>query len=98
MLGAFIKQVQLVLSDPRCHDLLELLRRDRALSSPTMQDQTNSRRLAENIMGPDENIYRIDWVCHATCSYPADTLKERLDPEHEDEDDTVVGKRRLESL
>lgn len=64
VLGAFIKQVQLVLSDPRCHDLLELLRRDRALSSPTMQDQTNSRRLAENIMGPDENIYRIDWVCH----------------------------------
>ncbi|KAF8552138.1 hypothetical protein OG21DRAFT_1511850 [Imleria badia] len=62
VLGAFIKQVQLVLSDPRCHDLLELLRRDRALSLPTMQDQTNSRRLAENIMCPDENIYRIDWI------------------------------------
>ncbi|KAH0834686.1 hypothetical protein J3R83DRAFT_10212 [Lanmaoa asiatica] len=62
VLGAFIKHVQLVLSDPRCHDLLELLRRDRALSSPTMQDQTNSRRLAENFVGPDENIYRIDWI------------------------------------
>ncbi|KAF8122876.1 hypothetical protein EV363DRAFT_1552445, partial [Boletus edulis] len=62
VLGAFIKQVQLVLSDPRCHDLLELLRRDRALLLPTMQDQTNSRRLAENIMGPEENIYRTDWI------------------------------------
>ncbi|KAF9226177.1 hypothetical protein BS17DRAFT_776836 [Gyrodon lividus] len=62
VLGAFIKQVQLVLSDPRSHDLLESLRRDRALPSPTTQDQTNSRRLAENIMGPDENLYRIDWI------------------------------------
>lgn len=98
MLGAFIKQVQLVLSDPRCHDLLELLRRDRALSLPTMQDQTNSRRLAENIMGPEENIYRIDWVRHPACYHPIDTLKGRLDTEHEDDDSTVVGKRRLESL
>ncbi|KIJ15185.1 hypothetical protein PAXINDRAFT_134088 [Paxillus involutus ATCC 200175] len=62
VLGAFIKQVQLVLSDPRCHDLLELLRKDRTLPSPTAQDQMNSRRLAENIMGPDENLYRIDWM------------------------------------
>ncbi|KIK97291.1 hypothetical protein PAXRUDRAFT_825100 [Paxillus rubicundulus Ve08.2h10] len=62
VLGAFIKQVQLVLSDPRSHDLLELLRRDRTLPSPTTQDQMNSRRLAENIMGPDENLYRIDWI------------------------------------
>ncbi|KIJ63064.1 hypothetical protein HYDPIDRAFT_93065 [Hydnomerulius pinastri MD-312] len=62
VLGAFIKQVQLVLADPRSQDLLELLRRDRALSTPTTQDQTNSRRLAESIMGPDENPYRVDWV------------------------------------
>ncbi|KAF9237765.1 hypothetical protein BU15DRAFT_75757 [Melanogaster broomeanus] len=62
VLGAFIKQAQLVLSDPRSHDLLEMLRRDRALSSPTAEDQTNSRQLAENNMGPDENLYRIDWI------------------------------------
>ncbi|KAH0834669.1 hypothetical protein J3R83DRAFT_10184 [Lanmaoa asiatica] len=79
VLGAFIKQVQLVLSDPRCHDLLELLRRDRALSSPTMQDQTNSRRLAENFVGPDENIYRIDWLLAKDDSraYDAEILAER---------------------
>ncbi|KAL4073700.1 hypothetical protein J3A83DRAFT_4090896 [Scleroderma citrinum] len=62
LLGALIKQVQLVLSDPRSQDLLELLKRDRALSSPTNQAQLNSRRSAENIMGPDENVYRIDWI------------------------------------
>jgi hypothetical protein len=63
-----------------------------------MQDQTNNRRLAENIMGPEENIYRIDWVRHSACCRSIDTLKGRLDAEHEDEDNTVVGKRRLESL
>lgn len=98
MLGAFIKQVQLVLSDPRCHDLLELLRRDRGLSLPTMQDQTNSRRLAENIMGPDENIYRIDWVRHPASCHLVYVLNGRLDTGHEDDDNTVAGERRLENI
>ncbi|KAI6037598.1 hypothetical protein EDC04DRAFT_2897379 [Pisolithus marmoratus] len=61
VVGALIKQVQLALADPRSQELLELLKRDRALSSPTNQDQLNSRRLAENIIGPDENVYRVDW-------------------------------------
>ncbi|KAF9237770.1 hypothetical protein BU15DRAFT_88601 [Melanogaster broomeanus] len=84
VLGAFIKQVQLVLSNPRSHDLLEMLRRDRALSSPTTEDQTNSRRLAENIMGPDENLYRIDWTMTVQLlgkddsrAYDAEILAER---------------------
>lgn len=49
-------------------------------------------------MGPDENIYRIDWVSHLAGSHSIDILKERLGPEHDDDDDAVVGKRRLESL
>lgn len=61
VVGALIKQVQFVLADPRSQELLELLKRDRALPSPTNQDQLNSRRLAENIIGPDENVYRVDW-------------------------------------
>ena len=62
-----------------------------------MQDQTNSRRLAEN-MGPEENIYRIDWVRHPGCCHSIETLKGRLDTDHENDDSTIIGKRRLESL
>jgi paired amphipathic helix protein Sin3a len=52
-----------VLADGRSQELSELLKRDRALQAPTIQDQLNSRRFAENLLGPDENIFRIDWVC-----------------------------------
>jgi histone deacetylase complex regulatory component SIN3 len=51
-----------VLADSRSQELFELLKRDRALQVPTIQDQLNSRRFAENLLGPDENIFRIDWV------------------------------------
>lgn len=51
-----------MLADSRSQELFELLKRDRALQVPTIQDQLNSRRFAENLLGPDENIFRIDWV------------------------------------
>ncbi|EGN92496.1 hypothetical protein SERLA73DRAFT_117204 [Serpula lacrymans var. lacrymans S7.3] len=63
VIGAFIKQVQLALADSRSQELYELLKRDRALVSPSTQDQLNSRRFTENVLGPDENIFRIDWLC-----------------------------------
>lgn len=52
-----------MLADARSQELFELLKRDRALQAPTIQDQLNSRRFVENLLGPDENIFRIDWVC-----------------------------------
>ena len=55
-------QVQNVLSDAKSQDLYEFLRRDRELASPTTQDQINARRNTEKVVGPDENIFRIDWV------------------------------------
>lgn len=55
-------QVQNVLSDAKSQDLYEFLRRDRELASPTTQDQINARRNTERVVGPDENIFRIDWV------------------------------------
>lgn len=63
VIGAIIKQVQAVFLDPKSQDLLEGLKRERALVSPTTQDQINTRRNAEKVLGPDENIFRIDWVC-----------------------------------
>ncbi|KAG1884813.1 uncharacterized protein F5891DRAFT_1133125 [Suillus fuscotomentosus] len=52
VIGSLIKQVQIVLADSRSQELFELLKRDRAYN----------RRFAENLLGPDENIFRIDWV------------------------------------
>ena len=48
--------------DAKSQDLLEVLKKERALPSPTTQDQINSRRSAEKVLGLDENFFRIDWV------------------------------------
>ena len=53
-------------ADTRNLDLFEILKRERAMAGPTTQDQINNRRNAEKIMGPDENLYRIDWVSSLT--------------------------------
>ncbi|KAF8624979.1 hypothetical protein AX15_005613 [Amanita polypyramis BW_CC] len=62
VIGAIIKQVQAVFSDPKNQELLDILKKDRALVSPTTQDHINSRRNAEKVLGPDENLFRIDWT------------------------------------
>lgn len=59
-------QVQVVLSDTKSQELLELLKKERAHGTLTTQDQINSRQNAERILGPDENLFRIDWVCVLT--------------------------------
>ncbi|KAH0581672.1 hypothetical protein H2248_011367 [Termitomyces sp. 'cryptogamus'] len=62
VVGAIIKQVQAVFADPKSQDILEILKKERSLVSPTTQDQINSRRNAEKVLGPDENLFRIDWL------------------------------------
>ncbi|KAI1788076.1 hypothetical protein LXA43DRAFT_1161851 [Ganoderma leucocontextum] len=62
LIGALIKQVQTILSDPKSQDLYELLRREREIPSPTTQDLINCRRNTERVLGPDENLFRIDWL------------------------------------
>ncbi|KAG6809875.1 hypothetical protein H0H92_014314 [Tricholoma furcatifolium] len=62
IIGAIIKQVQAIFADPKSQDILEILKKERALVSPTTQDQINSRRNAEKVLGPDENLFRIDWL------------------------------------
>ena len=65
VIGALVKQVQNVLADQKSQELLENLKRERSITSPTVQDQINTRHNAEKILGPDENLFRIDWVCDA---------------------------------
>ncbi|GLB39349.1 putative histone deacetylase (HDAC) interacting [Lyophyllum shimeji] len=62
VIGAIIKQCQTVFADPKSQDLLEILKKERSLVSPTTQDQINTRRNAEKVLGPDENLFRIDWL------------------------------------
>ncbi|KAF8067547.1 histone deacetylase complex, SIN3 component [Lyophyllum atratum] len=62
VIGAIIKQAQAVFADPKSQDILEILKKERSLVSPTTQDQINSRRNAEKVLGPDENLFRIDWL------------------------------------
>ncbi|KIK06012.1 hypothetical protein K443DRAFT_674585 [Laccaria amethystina LaAM-08-1] len=62
LIGAIVKQVQAVFLDSKSQDLLEILKRERTLNSPTTQDQINSRRNAEKVLGPDDNVFRIDWL------------------------------------
>jgi histone deacetylase complex regulatory component SIN3 len=90
-----------VLADSRSQELFELLKRDRALQVPTIQDQLNSRRFAENLLGPDENIFRIDWVR----SFLLQILSIQFNlcvvgigtaPRHENHDYSTTRERRFE--
>ncbi|KAF8634812.1 hypothetical protein AX17_004064 [Amanita inopinata Kibby_2008] len=67
VIGAIIKQVQTVFSDPKSQELLDILKKDRALVSPTTQDHLSSRRNAEKVLGPDENLFHIDWTPETKC-------------------------------
>jgi len=62
VIGSLIKQVQLLFGDGKSQDLLDVLKRERALASPTTQDLINSRKNAEKVLGPDENLFRVDWL------------------------------------
>ncbi|KAK0450434.1 histone deacetylase complex, SIN3 component [Desarmillaria tabescens] len=62
LIGSIIKQVQVILADSKSQELLETLKRDRSIPSLTTQDYLNSRHNAEKVLGPDENLFRIDWL------------------------------------
>ncbi|KAK0482436.1 histone deacetylase complex, SIN3 component [Armillaria novae-zelandiae] len=62
LIGSVIKQVQVILADSKSQELLETLKRDRSIPSLTTQDYLNSRHNAEKVLGPDENLFRIDWL------------------------------------
>jgi histone deacetylase complex regulatory component SIN3 len=85
-----------VLADSRSQELFELLKRDRALQVPTIQDQLNSRRFAENLLGPDENIFRIDWVRFFYLQVLFEfscMIETAIAPRREDDDDSITRER-----
>ena len=76
VLGSIIKQVQHILADPKSQELYEILHKERELPSPTTQDLINARKHTEKVLGPDENIFRMDWVrgYSSVCGYKTQVL------------------------
>ncbi|KAF8574590.1 hypothetical protein K439DRAFT_1649744 [Ramaria rubella] len=62
VIGALIKQVQMILSDSKNKELVQLLQRERENPSSSTQDQINYRRKAESVVGTDEHLYRINYL------------------------------------
>ena len=62
VVGSIVKQVQTILLDAKSQELFELLQRERNIQRPTTSDLTNLRRATEKVIGPDENLFRMNWV------------------------------------
>ena len=58
----FAFQVQTIVSDNKCQELWQFLRRHRSEVSFTRQDIIKYRRKAEQHVGTDDNLYRVEWV------------------------------------
>jgi len=57
-----VSQVQSWEQDPKLEKIAKLLWDERGLETPTVEDHRRLRREAEEILGPEENLFRIDWV------------------------------------
>ncbi|KAI9451486.1 hypothetical protein F5148DRAFT_1378838 [Russula earlei] len=62
VLASLIKHVQSWEQDPKLEKVAKLLWDERRLESPTIEDHRGLRREAEEILGPEENLFRIDWL------------------------------------
>jgi len=61
IVASLIKQVQTIVSDNKCQELWQFLKRHRCEVSFTRQDIINYRRGAERHVGADDNLYRVEW-------------------------------------
>jgi len=60
--SSFFSQVQSWEQDPKLEKIAKLLWDERRLEAPTAEDHRAFRQQAEGILGPEENLFRIDWV------------------------------------
>jgi len=61
VISSLLKQIQYILTDKSIR-LCDGLKRERDLTTLTLQDQEDLRMNAEKIIGSDENLFRIDWM------------------------------------
>ena len=55
-------QVQIWEQDQKLEKIAKLLWDERRLEAPTVEDHRKFRQQAEEILGPEESLFRIDWV------------------------------------
>lgn len=55
--------MQTIISESRSIIILEGLKRERDIPSPSSTDLDDIRANVEKAIGPEENLFRIDWVC-----------------------------------
>jgi paired amphipathic helix protein Sin3a len=60
--GISLSKVQTIVSDNKCQELWQFLRRHRSETSFTRQEIIQYRRGAERHVGTDDNLYRVEWV------------------------------------
>jgi paired amphipathic helix protein Sin3a len=48
--------------DPKLEKIAKLLWDERRLEAPTVEDHRKFRQQAEEILGPEDSLFRIDWV------------------------------------
>ncbi|KAL7423639.1 hypothetical protein Q5752_001220 [Cryptotrichosporon argae] len=62
VIAAVVKQAQTVIGDLKSQELWSLLVRDRQTDTTTTRSQIAYRMNAEAVLGPDENLYRIEYL------------------------------------
>ncbi|KAI8150039.1 hypothetical protein BJV82DRAFT_585571 [Fennellomyces sp. T-0311] len=65
LVHSIIKQIQLVTMDEKCVELVELFRSDQTLDSTCPRIMSVYRLRAEEIVGSDENLYKVNFVSDA---------------------------------
>lgn len=56
------EQIHTINGDAKCQDLVTLLEKDRAREYTTPRQQIAYRMEAEATIGPEESLYRLEWV------------------------------------
>ncbi|KAI9444070.1 hypothetical protein H4582DRAFT_2109296 [Lactarius indigo] len=62
MFGLHARCAQSWEQDPKLEKIAKLLWDERRLEAPTAEDHRSFRQQAEGILGPEENLFRIDWL------------------------------------
>ncbi|KAF9531885.1 hypothetical protein CPB83DRAFT_760648 [Crepidotus variabilis] len=67
LITALIKQVQTILGDNKCLELWSLLKSAQSSRNISSQDIIRYRREAERHVGPDDHLYRLQWIRETRC-------------------------------
>ncbi|KAF8899118.1 hypothetical protein BD779DRAFT_61530 [Infundibulicybe gibba] len=67
VITALVKYVQTILSDNKCQEIWSLLQTIHCAEELSNQDVIRYRRAAENHVGQDDHLYRLQWIQDSKC-------------------------------